>query len=44
MNARTSHFILLGIVCAIVLAFVSVAGFGEAMTSVAWLGTCSSNP
>jgi len=38
MDARTSNFILLGIVIAIVLAFASVALFGEAMTSVEWLG------
>lgn len=39
MDARTSNFILLGIVIAIVLAFASVALFGEAMASVEWLGT-----
>ena len=39
MDARTSNFILLGIVVAIVLAFASVALFGEAMASVEWLGT-----
>ena len=39
MDTRTSNFILLGIVIAIVLAFASVALFGEAMASVEWLGT-----
>ncbi|MCK6370813.1 MAG: dicarboxylate/amino acid:cation symporter [Gammaproteobacteria bacterium] len=39
MDARTSNFILLGIVIAIVLAFASVAVFGTAMASVEWLGT-----
>lgn len=39
MDTRTSNFILLGIVISIVLAFVSVALFGEAMASVEWLGT-----
>ena len=39
MDARTSNFILLGIVIAIVLAVASVALFGEAMASVEWLGT-----
>lgn len=39
LDARTSNFILLGIVIAIVLAFASVALFGEAMASVEWLGT-----
>lgn len=38
MDARTSNRILIGIVVAIVLAFVSVALFGEAMTSVEWIG------
>ena len=39
MDSRTSNFILIGIVIAIVLAFASVAVFGEAMTSVEWIGT-----
>ncbi len=39
MTSRTSHLVLLGIVAAIVLAFASVAVFGEAMTAVEWLGT-----
>ena len=39
LDTRTSNFILLGIVIAIVLAFASVALFGEAMASVEWLGT-----
>jgi len=39
VDARTSNFILLGIVVAIILAFASVALFGEAMASVEWLGT-----
>ena len=39
MDSRTSNRILVGIVVAIVLAFASVAAFGEAMTSVEWLGT-----
>lgn len=39
MDARTSNFILLGIVVAIVLALASVALFGSAMASVEWVGT-----
>jgi len=39
MDVRTSNFILIGIIIAIILAFASVAVFGEAMTSVEWLGT-----
>ncbi|MDH4023725.1 MAG: dicarboxylate/amino acid:cation symporter, partial [Gammaproteobacteria bacterium] len=39
MDSRTSNLVLIGIVIAIVLAFASVALFGEAMTSVEWLGT-----
>jgi len=39
VDSRTSNFILIGIVIAIVLAFASVAVFGEAMTSVEWIGT-----
>ncbi len=39
MDSRTSNYILIGIVIAIVLAFASVAVFGEAMTSVEWIGT-----
>ncbi|MDP2324625.1 MAG: dicarboxylate/amino acid:cation symporter [Gammaproteobacteria bacterium] len=39
MDVRTSNYILIGIVIAIILAFASVAVFGEAMTSVEWIGT-----
>lgn len=39
MDSRTSNLVLIGIVIAIVLAFASVALFGEAMISVEWLGT-----
>ncbi|MEZ5566465.1 MAG: dicarboxylate/amino acid:cation symporter [Gammaproteobacteria bacterium] len=38
MDSRTSNLILIGIVAAIVRAFASVAVFGEAMTSVEWIG------
>ncbi|HEX2255074.1 MAG TPA: dicarboxylate/amino acid:cation symporter [Thermoanaerobaculia bacterium] len=39
MNARTSNFILVGIVVGIVAAFAAVALFGEAMIAVEWMGT-----
>jgi Na+/H+-dicarboxylate symporter len=39
MDARTSNWILIGIVAGIVAAFVGVAVFGEAMTAVEWMGT-----
>ncbi len=39
MDRRTSNRILIGIVAAIVLAFASVAVFGEEMARVEWLGT-----
>lgn len=39
VDSRTSNFILIGIIIAIILAFASVAVFGEAMTSVEWIGT-----
>ena len=39
MDARTSNFILVGIVVGIVAAFVGVALFGDAMTAVDWMGT-----
>jgi Na+/H+-dicarboxylate symporter len=39
VDSRTSNLVLIGIVIAIVLAFASVALFGEAMISVEWLGT-----
>jgi len=39
VDSRTSNYVLIGIVVAIVLAFASVAVFGEAMTSVEWIGT-----
>jgi len=38
MDARTSNWILVGIVVGIVAAFVGVAVFGEAMTAVGWMG------
>lgn len=38
MSPRTSNWILAGIVAAIVLAFVSVALFGERMLAVEWMG------
>ena len=39
MNARTSNFILVGIIVGIVAAFVSVELFGESMIAVEWMGT-----
>lgn len=38
MSTRASNFILIGIVVGIILAFLGVWLFGEAMTSVKWLG------
>ncbi len=39
IDARTGNRILIGIVLAIVLAFASVALFGQAMAGVEWIGT-----